>query len=132
MQPEKIESKLESKGIDPEKLEEKLSPGLHKKMEKLMKEKDGKKKKKHAGHGFTHTHIEHHGDGSATIHHQHEDGAEHDVKHAATDLDGVHDSLEDHLGQPNPGEAEANAGPEGAAAGAAPAGGAPAAMPAQV
>ena len=71
------------------------------------------KKKKHAGHGFKHTSIEHHHDGSATVHHQHEEGPEHDVKHAAADLDGVHDSMEDHLGQPNPGEAEANAGDHG-------------------
>lgn len=80
------------------------------------------KKKKHAGHGFTHTHIEHHADNSHTIHHVHEDGAHADIKHAVADLDGTHDSMQDHLGTPNPGEAEANAGP------AVPA--APAAMPA--
>ena len=74
------------------------------------------KKKKHAGHGFTHSHIEHHKDGSHTVHHVHEDGPHADVKHAAADLDGVHDSMEDHMGTPNPGEAEANAGPEAAAA----------------
>lgn len=79
-------------------------------------------KKKHAGHGFTHSHIEHHKDGSHTVHHQHEDGPEHDVKHAAADLDGVHDSMEDHMGTPNPGEAEANAGPAPAAPAALPAG----------
>lgn len=72
-----------------------------------------KKKKKHAGHGFTHTHIEHHKDNSHTIHHVHEDGAHADMKHAAGDLDSVHDSMEDHLGVPNPGEAEANAGDHG-------------------
>ena len=70
-----------------------------------------KKKKKHAGHGFKHTHIEHHADGSHTVHHQHEDGPEHDVKHAVGGLDAVHDSLQDHLGTPNPGEPEASAGP---------------------
>lgn len=74
-------------------------------------------------HKFHHTSIEHHKDGSHTIHHQHEDGAEHDVKHAVGNLDGAHDSMQDHLGAPNPGEAEANAGqhgvapPEAAAAG---------------
>ena len=71
------------------------------------------KKKKHAGHGFTHSHIEHHKDGSHTVHHVHEDGPHADVKHAAADLDGVHDSMEDHMGTPNPGEAEANAGDHG-------------------
>jgi len=81
------------------------------------------KKKKHAGHGFKHTHIEHHKDGSHTIHHQHEDGAAHDVKHAAANLDAMHDSMQDHLGTPNPGEAEADMGQHGVpAAQAAPAG----------
>jgi len=65
---------------------------------------EAKKKAKHAGHGFKSTHIELHHDGSATIHHQHEDGPEHDVKHAAASLDHIHDSLQDHLGTPNPGE----------------------------
>lgn len=71
-------------------------------------------KKKHAGHGFKHTHVEHHADGSHTIHHHHADGPEHDVKHAVGSLDGVHDSMQDHLGTPNPGEQEANAGPAAA------------------
>lgn len=82
-------------------------------------------KKKHAGHGFTHTHIEHHKDGSHTVHHVHEDGAHADVKHAAADLDGVHDSLQDHLGVPNPGEMEANAGPAPASAAPPPGAGVP-------
>lgn len=59
----------------------------------------------HAQHGFTHTHIEHHSDNSHTVHHVHKDGDKHDVKHAVQDLDGVHDSLQANLGQPNPGEA---------------------------
>lgn len=71
------------------------------------------KKKKHAGHGYKKVHISHHHDGSATVHHEHEDGPEHDRTHAAADLDGVHDSLQDHLGTPNPGEAEADAGQHG-------------------
>jgi hypothetical protein len=70
-------------------------------------------------HKFSHTNTEHHKDGSHTVHHIHEDGPVHDVKHAAMNLDGVHDSLQDNLGTPNPGEAAANAGP--AAAGAPPA-----------
>lgn len=64
-------------------------------------------------HKFTHTHAEHHKDGSITVHHVHKDGPEHDVKHAAASLDHLHDSLQDHLGEPNPGEAEANAGQHG-------------------
>jgi hypothetical protein len=81
------------------------------------------KKKKHAGHGFTHTHVEHHKDGSHTVHHQHEDGPDHDVKHAAASLDHLHDSMQDHLGSPNPGEAAADAGDHGVPAEqAAPAG----------
>ena len=93
------------------------------KSEKTVKPKESKpkadaksKKTKHK-----HTHIEHHADGSHTVHHEHEDGSMHDVKHAVADLDGMHDSMQDHLGTPNPGEAEANEGSEAAAAGAAPA-----------
>lgn len=68
----------------------------------------------HAGHGYKHTHIEHHHDGSHTIHHEHEDGKSH-KKYAVASLDHVHDGLQDNLGMPNPGEAEANAGPAPAA-----------------
>jgi hypothetical protein len=50
-------------------------------------------------HKFVHTTIEHHDDGSATIHHEHEDGKSH-VKHAVADLDEIHDSLEEHLRDP--------------------------------
>jgi hypothetical protein len=78
-------------------------------------------KKKH--HPFSHTVVEHHSDGSSTVHHIHEkheheqhiptrDG---DVKHAAADLDSLHDSMQDHLGTPNPGEQEADAGVHGVA-----------------
>lgn len=53
-------------------------------------------------HKFIHTHIDLHDDGSATIHHVHESGNPlRDVHHAVADLDGIHDSLEDHL---NPNE----------------------------
>lgn len=84
---------------------------------------DEKKKKKHAGHGFKKVHIEHHGDSSHTVHHEHEDGAASDKKHAVADLDGVHDSLQDHLGTPNVGEQEAEMGQHGVpAAQAGPAG----------
>jgi hypothetical protein len=74
-------------------------------------------------HKFTHTHIEHHKDGSATVHHKHAEGEHKDVKHAVSDLDGIHDSLEDHLGQPNPGEGQDEMGQAmPPAAGAMPAG----------
>lgn len=55
-------------------------------------------------HKFHETHIELHNDGSATVHHIHESGdPKQDVKHAAADLDGVHDSFQEHL---NPEEIE--------------------------
>jgi hypothetical protein len=77
--------------------------------------------KKH--HSFKKTHIEHHADGSATVHHEHESDPKHDVKHAVSGLEQMHDSMQDHLGTPNPGEAEADAGDHGVpAAQAAPAG----------
>lgn len=52
---------------------------------------------KHVGNGFKETHVELHSDGSASIHHVHHDGPHKDVKHAVSDTDGLHDSLEDHL-----------------------------------
>lgn len=55
---------------------------------------------KHAGHGFTHTEVEVHNDGSATIEHHHEKGPDHNVKYAVTDLDGMHDGFEENL-RPN-------------------------------
>jgi len=84
-------------------------------------------------HKYTHSHIEHHADGSHTVHHVHEEGPHKDVKHAVASLDHMHDSIQDHLGMPNPGEAEADKGDHGVPAAAAgpaglpiPAGGAPA------
>lgn len=80
------------------------------------------KKGKHAGHGYKHVHVRHHGDGSHTVKHEHEDGVSH-KEHAVPNLDGVHDSLQDNLGSPNPGEAAADAGQHGVpAAQAGPAG----------
>ena len=55
---------------------------------------------KHAGHGFVKTSVEHHPDGSMTVHHMHEDGEGSHVKRAVMDLDGLHDSLEEHLRTP--------------------------------
>jgi hypothetical protein len=74
--------------------------------------------KKH--HKYTHTHVEHHSDGSATVHHVHVEGPHKDAKHAAADLDHVHDSMQDHLGTPNPGEGmDVNNAPMASAAPAA-------------
>ena len=84
-------------------------------------------KKKHAHHGFSHTNTEHHADGSHTVHHVHHEGPHKDVKHAVADLDGMHDSMQDHLGQPNPGAAQADAGDHGVPAPQAQAAGLPAA-----
>jgi hypothetical protein len=64
-------------------------------------------------HHFSHTHIEHHADKSHTVHHVHESDSSKDVKHAVPDLDAVHDSMQDHLGEPNPGEAQADMGDHG-------------------
>jgi hypothetical protein len=86
------------------------------------------KKKKHAGHGYTHTHVEHHADGSHTVHHVHEDGPHKDVKGAVADHDGLMDHMMDHTSMSNPGEPAAQAGPVAPApAPAAP--GTPAGMP---
>lgn len=64
-----------------------------------------------AHHDFSHSHVEHHGDGSHTIHHVHKSGdPTKDVKHAVQNLDGVHDSMQANLGAPNPGEAAPDAG----------------------
>lgn len=70
----------------------------------------------HAGHGFHRTHIKHHHDGSHTVRHEVHPRHAHlkkDVEHAVGHLDELHDSLQDHLGLPNPGEAEANRGEHG-------------------
>jgi hypothetical protein len=79
--------------------------------------------KKH--HKFTHTHIEHHNDGSHTVHHVHQDGPHKDVKGAAADHDGMMDHVMDNTSAPNPGEAVAAAPAPVAAAPGAPAAGAP-------
>jgi hypothetical protein len=59
-----------------------------------------KKKTKHKE-----TRIEHHPDGSHTVRHiPVSDGTSPpgpEVSYAAKDLDGVHDGLEEHLGEPN-------------------------------
>jgi hypothetical protein len=72
-------------------------------------------------HKFTHTHVEHHKDGSHTVHHVHEDGPHMDVKGAAKDHDEMMDHIMDHTSEPNPGEEldEAGKALPGAAAPAA-------------
>lgn len=59
--------------------------------------------KKHAGHGYRRTMIEHHDDGSHTMEHEGADGQP-NKKYAVSCLDCVHDGLEDHLGEANDGE----------------------------
>lgn len=73
-------------------------------------------------HKFTHSHVEHHKDGSHTVHHVHEDGPHKDVKGAAADHDAMMDHMMDHTSGPNPGEGmDANNAPM-AGAGAPPPG----------
>ena len=91
-----------------------------------MEHAAGKKKHKH-------THIEHHYDENGkpqghTTRHTPMDGGP-DTSYASQDLDGVHDGLEHHVGEPNGGEEAqeqpgAGAQPDAAAGGAAPAAGA--------
>jgi len=75
-------------------------------------------------HKFSHSVVEHHADGSHTIHHIHEKhGHAHsvpmrdgDVKGGAGSHDEMMDHMMDHTSAPNPGEAAAAAGPAGVAA----------------
>jgi hypothetical protein len=138
--PEKIEEALDpgvharalkeaakQSGLNDEKIEERVSPGLHDKMAAIT----GNNMRKHK---FSHTVVEHHKDGSHTVHHIHKKhGHEHnvpkregDVKGAAADHDAMLDHVMDHTSQPNPGEGknEMNEamGAAGPAAGAPPAG----------
>jgi len=80
-------------------------------------------------HKYSHTTITHHSDGSHTVKHHHEDGKSH-KEYATADHDGMIDGMMDHTSAPNPGEAEAQAGPAPGAGPAGPAG--PAAPPAGV
>ena len=81
-------------------------------------------------HKFTHTHIEHHSDGSHTVHHVHQDGPAHDKKYAAADHDHLMDGMMDNTSAPNPGEAVPPA-PGGPAAAMAAPGGVPLPPPGQ-
>jgi hypothetical protein len=51
-------------------------------------------------HQFKASHMTHHGDGSITVHHEHESDHNKDVTHAVPDLDAAHDSMESNLGAP--------------------------------
>jgi hypothetical protein len=75
-------------------------------------------------HHYTHTSVEHHDDGSHTVTHHHKDGKSH-KKYAKHDHDGMMDGMMQHLSQPNPGEAAADAGDHGVPADAASAAGLP-------
>lgn len=55
-------------------------------------------------HKFAETRLKIHDDGSMTVHHMHETDPKQDVVHAVGDLDGAHDSMQQHL---NPDDAEA-------------------------
>jgi hypothetical protein len=66
------------------------------------------------GHPYKSTHITHHTDGSHTMHHEHATDSSKDKHHAVADLDAVHDKMEENLGTPNTGEAEAPAGEQAA------------------
>lgn len=80
-------------------------------------------------HKFHKTTGQLHKDGSVTVEHHHKDGAHLNVKHAAPSLDHLHDSMQEHLGTPNPGEAEADAGQHGIPEAQATPAGIPAAPP---
>ena len=91
---------------------------------KSSKPSDSKgKKTKHK-----HTHIEHHDDGSHTVHHTPQGGGE-ETSYTAPDFDAVHDGLEQHVGDANAAAPDAGAMPQGGApdAGAQPDPNAPAA-----
>lgn len=80
-------------------------------------------------HKFHKTTGQLHKDGSATVEHHHSEGPHKNVKHAVQSLDHLHDSLQDHLGMPNPGEAEADGGQHGIPEAQATPAGIPAAPP---
>jgi len=92
--------------------------------EKKSAEKKSTSKK---GHKFSHSTVEHHGDGSHTVTHHSEEGSHKDVKHAVGDHDAMMDSMMQHTSQPNPGE-DMQAAPGAPAPAAAPAATPPAAM----
>jgi hypothetical protein len=82
-----------------------------------------KSEHKKAEHGKRHgkvkkMHVHVNDDNTFSMTHEHhpmEDGTPvADTTHSAPDMDGLIDHMQEHLGTPNPGEAEAEAGPAGA------------------
>ena len=57
------------------------------------------------------TRIDHHHDGSHTLHRHYTDGTVKSSAHQS--LDHLHDAIQDHMGTPNPGEAAADMGDHG-------------------
>lgn len=81
-------------------------------------EKGGKGKKKKRR--YRRTEIDHHDNGSHTVRHipHHEEGPDEatgkpggDMTYAVKDMDELHDGMEEHLGQPNVEEEQAEANP---------------------
>lgn len=68
-------------------------------------------RKKH--HPYKRLHVDFHDDGTGTMHFEHESDPNQDVHTAVPDLDSVHDQLEAHAGEPNPGEEQGEAEPQG-------------------
>jgi hypothetical protein len=60
------------------------------------------------GKKHKHVHIERHDDGTHTMRYTSKDGGP-EVSHTAKDLDEVHDSLEQHVGDPNGDEGQMQA-----------------------
>lgn len=79
--------------------------------------------KKH--HHFSDTHIQHHADGSHTIHHKHESDSSKDVKHAVGDHDSMMDSHMQNTAPPSADMAAADQGQHGIPPAAASAAGIP-------
>ena len=105
-----------------------MKEGMEHKGKKSEKHEEKSEHKKSASkkHGkVKHVHVSVNDDNTFSMRHEHhpmEDGSPvADTTHSAPDMDGLIDHMQEHLGTPNPGEAEAEAGP------AAPAAGAPAA-----
>lgn len=94
---------------------------------KAKKKKSSSAKHGHAGpkHGRPkRTIIDHHTNGSHSVEHEHEQDPTmppmSNTKYAVADDEGLRDGMEQHVMQPNPGEAQADAGQSGTAAAAAP------------
>ena len=96
--------------------------GMKDGMEKAAKKHVKPMKKKHGKVKKIHVHVNDDDTFSMTHeHHPNEDGSQNpDTTHSAQDMDQLMDHMQDHLGTPNPGEAEANAGPQAAPAAGAP------------